>query len=362
MNIYIVTLYAGNYGSCLQAYALQTRLNEFGGNSFVLARKEPKKRFSKIHSIWKILKPEKHYSLYQRIQRKIQSREFVEKKEKLARFVSQNISIQTIKDRSSFVRGLPAEDIFLAGSDQVWNILNSSLSSWYSLQWVNDGHKKYSYSASIGLSTLTENQKQEYVKGLATFQIISLRESQAVEALSSSFHGKIRQDIDPTLLFDATFWRKHESPQLLKEPYIFVYMLRPNIDVIRIARKIAKEKGCQIIFTGQFADKFKGVKTICNAGIEEFLSYIDHAEVVVTNSFHGTVFSILFGKPFLSVKLASTGSRAESLLNLLGLESQLVEDAENGYSLNINYSNVYTILDKEREKSLNYLKSICNTI
>ena len=99
--------------------------------------------------------------------------------------------------------------------------------------------------------------------------------------------------------------------------------------------------------------------TVCDAGIEDFLSYIDNAEVVVTNSFHGTVFSILFEKPFLSVKLASTSSRVENLLNMTGLASQLVEGTVKTYNLTVDYTDVQRVLTEERQKSLDYLKSIC---
>lgn len=362
MNIYTVTYWGGNYGSCLQAYALQTCLKRFGCNAYVLSESKPKGKRSKLRAIWKILKPVKHYSLFQKIKRRKQAKDFREKCEKLKRFSGNYISAKTITDRDSFIRSLAPEDIFLAGSDQIWSTLNSHLSEWYSLQWVANDHTKYSYAASIGVSSLTDSQKKEYAEGLSSFKTISLREKQAVEVFSQLFPNKIRQDLDPTLLLDSLFWRKLESPKLHPYPYVFVYMLRPDEKVIQIARKIAKERNCDIIFTGQFADKFKGIKTVCDAGVEEFLSYIDNSEAIVTNSFHGTVFSILFEKPFLSVKVSSTGSRAESLLDMLGLNTQLIDKPLDNYSLQIDYTAAKSILGKEREKSLSYLRDICKTV
>ena len=129
--------------------------------------------------------------------------------------------------------------------------------------------------------------------------------------------------------------------------------------VINLAKRVAAEKHCRVIYTGVLASDFDGVTTVCDAGIEDFLSYIDNAEVVVTNSFHGTVFSILFEKPFLSVKLASTSSRVENLLNMTGLASQLVEGTVKTYNLTVDYTDVQRVLTEERQKSLDYLKSIC---
>lgn len=358
MNIYIVTFVGGNYGSLLQAYALQSQLRDMGTTPCVLLESNPKKR-SKFHSIWRILKPQKHYSLIQRVQRKIQSKDFKGKKDKMTQFFNKNLSVSVITDKRAFVQSLSSKDVFIAGSDQIWSVLNKPLSKWYSLQWVDNQYRKYSYAASIGLSSLTEQQKREYASGLSAFRVLSFRETDAVNALSSCFNGNIRQDIDPTLLYDAPFWREIAASRLLEEPYIFVYMLRPDMKVINLARSIAKVKGYRIIFTGQFADRFEGMTTVCDAGVEEFLSYIDHAQAVVTNSFHGTVFSILFEKPFLSVRVSSTGSRAESLLRLLNLETQLVDSVHDTFSLEIDYSLAKSILANEREKSLDYLQSIC---
>ena len=109
------------------------------------------------------------------------------------------------------------------------------------------------------------------------------------------------------------------------------------------------------------ANHFFGVKTIYDAGIEDFLSYIANAEAVITNSFHGTVFSILFQKQFVSVKIASTSSRAENLLNLVGLEDRFVNDDEIVSVMDkpIDYPKALARLDTARQDSLCYIHDIC---
>ena len=359
MNIYTVTYLINNYGSILQAYALQKRLRELGGNP-VIIRKEAPGKGSFIYSLWAILRPQKHYSLFQRIKKEKQKKKFYIKNSKISHFINTYLSVTDINDIERFKRNVSESDVFLAGSDQIWNVLNSTLSSWYSLQWM-DSKKKYSYAASIGLDKLTELQNKLYFDGLAEFQTISLRESQAVKLLTPLFKGKnVRQDLDPTLLFDGSFWRKMESERLIKEPYVFVYMLRPDMNVIELAKQVAKKKGNKVIYTGLYSDKMSGVTTICDAGVEEFLSYIDNAEAVITNSFHGTVFSVLFNKPFLSVKLETTSSRVESFLSMTGLESRLVEAPCPRNSIpEVDYERVEHILELERKKSLDYLAKIC---
>ena len=358
MKIYTVTFLINNYGSLLQAFALQSRLREFGTEPDILV-KLPKHRTSRLRSWLSVLKPVKHYSLMQRIKKLLHVRRYAEKNKKLSQFKNSNISYTNIEDEHSFCKNISIGDLFLAGSDQIWSVALGPLSKWYTLQWIEKkGIKRYSYAASIGLSELSEEQINAYKVGLSGFQVISLREKHAVDLLSPGFAGKIRQDLDPTLLYDKTFWRKIESSRLVEEPYVFVYMLRPDNNVIKLAKRIAQEKGYKVIYTGLLADHYHGVETVCDAGIPEFLSYIDHAEAVIVNSFHGTVFSVLFEKPFLSVRVASTSSRVESFLEMTGLMSQYVEDVNGTYSLNPDFSAALKILEKERDKSLEYLKSI----
>lgn len=361
MKIYTVTFLINNYGSLLQAFALQSRLREFGAEPEILV-KLPKQRPSRLRSWLSVLKPVYNYSLMQRIKKRLHVRRYAEKNKKLCQFRNSNISYTNIEDELSFCKKISTGDLFLAGSDQIWNVALGPLSKWYTLQWIDKkGVKKFTYAASIGLSELSEEQISFYKEGISDFQVISLREKQAVNLLSPVFAGKIRQDLDPTLLYDKTFWRKIESPRLVEKPYVFVYMIRPDNNLIKLAKRVAKEKGYKVIYTGLLADHYHGVETVCDAGISEFLSYIDHAEAVIVNSFHGTVFSVLFEKPFLSVRVASTSSRVESLLEMTGLMSQYVEDINKPFSLDVDFSNAMQILERERDRSLEYLKFICNS-
>ncbi len=359
MKVYTVTYLINNYGSVLQAYALQSRLRENGVTPAVIRRNVSAKG-AFIRTLKYILKPQKHYSLFQRIKKEQQKKLFEEKNVKIAEFVKKNLSVIEIGNLERFKRDIVSEDVFLAGSDQIWSVLNSnSMSKWHTLQWV-DSKNKYSYAASIGLDALTKEQVQMYREGLADFRVVSLRESQAVNLIRPLFPEKVRQDLDPTLLYDSSFWKEKESKRQEDTPYVFVYMLRWDMNVIELAKQVAKERGCKVIYTGLYADKIKGVTTVCNAGIEDFLSYIDYAEAVITNSFHGTVYSVLFEKPFLSVKLETTSSRVESFLNMTGLESRLVSAPFTSCRIpEVDFKRAKEIIEVERKKSLDYLTSIC---
>ena len=116
------------------------------------------------------MKPRKNYSLYQRFKLKLDNRKFVEKRKKIDVFKAKNLSIMPVPNIAEFNSSVKPEDIFLAGSDQIWNTLDGNLSPWYSFQWVKGDNKKYSYAASIGQSEISEHQKNEYISGLFPFR------------------------------------------------------------------------------------------------------------------------------------------------------------------------------------------------
>lgn len=363
MKIYTVTYLNQNYGSVLQAFALQRKFADLGVESVILQQKKTDSiRNSTIYRYLRLLKPKKNYSLYQRIKLERQKSVYSEKGKKLDAFIRDRLCVEWIQKPEDIYPTLSEEDILLAGSDQIWSMISGEIPDWYALQWKSlpKGVRRFSYAASIGLCNLTESQKESYRKKIQGFECISLREEQAVAELKPYLGDTIRCDVDPTLLFDGVFWENVSSERIVERPYIFVYMLRPDTRIIEMARKLASEKKCEVIYTGLMADQFEGVQTVCNAGVEDFLSYIRHAEYILTNSFHGTVFSVLFKKQFLSVKIASTSSRVENLLTKVGLTDRLIVNLEeiSKIDLPINYTPVHNALAQERIRSEQYLKQI----
>jgi len=366
MTVYTATFLNHNYGSFLQAYALQCAIRKNGAAPVVIQKKIPKdgkhRLIRWIHSYI----PKKHYSFRQTVKLNLQKKRYKEKINKLDQFQKKYLSVQCFENTSEIIRSMNQDDILLAGSDQIWSMVNGPLSAWYTFQWpgLTKSVQRYSYAASIGLGELSEQQKAVYQQALKDFSVVSFREQQALHMLSSCLSVETRCDLDPTLLFDGEFWNTITAPRLVSEPYIFIYMLRPDHSLIQLGQELGKKMNCKVIYTGLLADRFVGVETICNAGIEEFLSYIKHAEAVITNSFHGTVFSILFEKRFASKRLDSTSSRVENLLQMTGLTERFFEGSEDVFQMlsrNIDYTLPRQRLEAEREKSLAYLRSICST-
>lgn len=363
-KIYTVTYLNANYGSVMQAFALQRKLVELGASPVIVLHDRRSTLLTKVKKCLKFLKPIKHYSLVMRFKTENLQRLFYKKKiAKLERFIHDNIKTISVKNTTELAGMLNKDTILLAGSDQIWSMINGKLSDWYTFYWQGMPKSiiKVSYAASTGLSGFSEEQKNEYVKKLSDFNSISFREDQARDCLEPFFHCTVRCDVDPTLLYDESFWDTLSSERMCNRPYIFVYMLRPDTRLIDMAKQLARSKNCEIIYTGLLPDRFKGVKTVYNAGVNEFLSYIKYADYVITNSFHGTVFSLLFKRQFVNVEIASTSSRARNLLKIAHIENRMINTKEELKILEepIDYETVDTMINTKREESIRYLKQIC---
>ncbi len=365
MRVLTVTYLINNYGSVLQAYALQNALKDNSAEPVIIKIKNrPAGRKAKIKKYLKVFKPTKSYTSSVKLKMILQEGRFIEKEKKLKRFIDEHISVIEVNSSKEAAREVKDTDILLAGSDQIWTYITGKTASWYTFRWpgLSDDVKRVSYAASAGLSELSDNQKDDYHRALRDFSCVSFREQQSVDLLGSSLSSPVRCDLDPTLLFDKEKWSELAAERIESSPYVFVYMLRPDTRLIEMGKKYAAEHNCKVIYTGLMADNYKGVETVCSAGVEEFLSYIKYADAVITNSFHGMAFSIQFEKQFVSVQLSSTNSRALNLLNKLDLAHRQIKTIEEISVLNdkIDYIPVKERLAAERALSLGYIKQICS--
>ena len=360
MKIYTATFYKNNYGSALQAVALQQKIKELGGDSVIIGLRAKQEKLGFKDKVVRFLRPEKHYGIIRKLRRSLQRKIFTEKTRKINEFVTQNASVKRFEDCVAEIEANGGT--LLAGSDQVWSTLNHSIDGFYLFDYVkNPDVKRVSYAASIGTSEIDAEHVEYYIRVLEPFVAVSLREKAAYDVLSNHLRNRIvRQDVDPTLLFTSEHWTSYAKERLYDKPYLFIYMLRPSYEVIRVARKLANKKHLDIIYMGLYVNYYHGIKTIVDAGVEDFLSYIKHADVIVTNSFHGTVFSLLFEKRFVSVKIESTSSRVENLLFLTEMQDHLItgtNDSEIAFE-EYDVDRVRSRLNSLRNSSIDYLNSI----
>ncbi len=363
MRVYTVTYLNKNYGSVLQAYALQRQLRAFGAEPVIVQPASERRKPTIKRRLVTVLRPKKHYTVLQTAKLEWQKRDFAEKERKLDAFINDRIQVLWYKDLRDVSAAVRTGDLLLAGSDQIWSSVNGSLSAFYTFRWpgLQRRVRRFSYAASTGGAGFSSAQMEEYARRLQNFEVVSFREKQAAEELKGLFDTEVRCDPDPTLLIDSDAWKELASPRLIEQPYLFVYMLRPDANLIRRASEEGKKRGCRVIYTGLQSDRFKGVETVCDAGVEDFLSYILYADAVITNSFHGTVFSVLFERPFVSVKIASTSARVDNLLDQLELSQRGISPNEGLAVLSapIDFAAAHRRLAELRGPGLEYLRRLC---
>lgn len=252
-------------------------------------------------------------------------------------------------------------DLIITGSDQVWNPGRVNLDSTYLLDWVKDGDKKASYAASFGINEIPEKYVEKYRQCLNNYRYYSCREMEGVKILEQLVHKEGRVVLDPTMLMTGEEWKKYTRRYCKKEPYIFVYQLGVSDTLLKCAKILAKRKGLKIIAL-PYPRKGENVCWMPGIGPQEWLGLIQGAEYVMTNSFHGAVFSLLFEK---EVYIEITGqrvreamkSRIENLVRMLGIEERVI--GETGLTENtMNYDIIREQLRKYRKESVGYLKNM----
>lgn len=252
-------------------------------------------------------------------------------------------------------------DAFFVGSDQVWNYPCIGGDQTYLLDFVTDNSKKNSYAASLGKMTNEQIEAMDFEKYLDTFSNLSVRENEGVELVKRKTGKEVHMNLDPTLLLEKEEWEKIASTILIND-YLLVYSVNLPQNVMEIARRKAKEKNLKIVvitLENKFSPK-KGEIDMSSCSPNDFLSLFFHAKYVITNSFHGTVFSIIGQKPFLTVKNGKKGldnSRLETLLDNLQLKERLI-DAYQDNDWNIDYEQVSLRLNELKQDSLNYIRNI----
>ncbi len=262
----------------------------------------------------------------------------------------------------------PLADVYLVGSDQVWNsIYNKGIDRSFYLEYAPKGKKRISYASSIGMDYIPEHEISETKMLLKKFDGITVREK-AAKNLLARYGIKSEVVLDPTLLLDTNEWSDILGKDAISfnEKYLLIYSVErkeQNRLIEYYARKIAKERNLkifQVSYSGtalklSCTDKFFG-----NAMPDVFLSLMKNASFVVVSSFHGTAFSVNFNKEFLTISANRFNSRVENLLNVTNLNDRMVGDKECDLQSikKIDYVDVNSRMKKAREKSVSILKNM----
>ena len=349
MKIGILTFhYAYNYGAVLQAEALLNFLSQLGYDVAFVDYKN--KSITDFYGIIdrRGLGRNKPFMVLKRILRY----------RKFKKYIS---NFPLINKDSIVKKG--EIDVLVVGSDQVWNYnLTSGFDSYYWLDVPFTG-KKVAYAASMNSSDISKLELIKIKQLLSNFDYISVREQSLKELLTPLSPVKVDLVLDPTLMIDPEYWTSRVRNSGCKG-YVLAYPLRDTKNVINLAKRIAKAKGKKLIvlrgmptnschyFKEELADPF------------DFLTYFVNADYVVTSSFHGTAFSLIFQKQFYTLKCTDNNNvRTESLLMSVGLSSRFVTMDDPIKSLeSIDYKIIRELLSELRQISqgvlINYLSKV----
>lgn len=256
-------------------------------------------------------------------------------------------------------------DMFLCGSDQLW-LPNNLGSHFYTLEFAPDNKTKIAYATSFGVSQIPNMQKKATAKYLNRFQHLSTRELAGQKIIQELTGKKASVVCDPTLLFDAKGWAQMlPERKVVEEPYAFCYFLGTNEEHRKAADEFKRKTGLKLV-TCPYLDNFVetdqqfGDIQMFDMDAADFVNLIRHAEYILTDSFHGSVFSILHHKKFMTFNRFTAGansrnSRIDSLCILLGLSERRFNGDVMDVEKDVDYVSVEEKLLKLREASLEYL-------
>lgn len=269
-------------------------------------------------------------------------------------FIDGNICTVKVTKQEKIIQELDEADIYIAGSDQIWHPVLCRED--FFLDYAPKAKKRVSYAASMGLLDIPENNKQKFSRLLNNFDVISVREAEMIPILSKYTNKNILQNIDPTFLLTSEEWKAFEHKYDFHSPYILVYAIYWDKSLNKELKELHKRTGVKILSIQSGVRSIYANEVIMDAGPSEFLWLVDNAEAVITSSFHGTAFSIIFNKRFYSVNNPMSPSRITSLLNLLEVKSAPSIDSLLNYSYDYKFAN--NRIMEERNKSECYLRRI----
>ncbi len=318
-----------NAGASLQAYALQTYLNTLPNIENVIIDYKPD-YLSRHYYIWGI---NKRYSknfltkavyyavkLPKRMLRLLERRKMAYDKFKKKHLV---ITDKKYTSNLELKQYLPEADIYIAGSDQIWNpLLKNGHDNAFYLDFVPENKKKIAYAASFSVDSLDKSIK-EGIKGyLEKFHRISIRESSGTKIVQDLGIQRVIHVVDPVFLLDKNMWSRVIAKNYF-EKYILVYDFDNNPMIKDMAQKLSKLYNLKIysILKSDYADR-----NFYKCGPCDFVSLIRNAQFVVSNSFHATAFSVIFHTPFYVFNRQwGINSRMRDLVEMCGIEQCMVE-------------------------------------
>ena len=300
IKVGIITIHnSPNYGACLQTYALFKYLELQGFDCQVIDLYRPGMNGYKYSYKYQPLRQKQSY-----IKLKLKTiRDIIIKKrtnlrnDKFETFNNYIKYSSPYKSIDELYKSPPQYDIYISGSDQIWNPLHGFNIEPYFLTFAPQNSIKISYASSIGLNDLLYEEKTMFSYWLSDYKAISVREKQAQLLLNDFMGNDIVEVLDPTFLLNREQWIEISRPPQFRNKYIAIFSLQYSKELIEYGIKLSKESKIPLYVLGQGkpTKRIKAAIYIENAGPLDFLGFLKSADIVLTDSFHGTALSIILG-------------------------------------------------------------------
>lgn len=347
-----------NYGGILQAFALQYWLDSMGYDTIHLNRV-----FKADNNILKI--KQIAYRLFYFKEKAVKDKVNSIFKSFINKHINLSVPLYSHKEWYNYIKN-NSIDMLITGSDQVWRkeYTGAFFNEYFlNTKATNLNIKKVSYAASFGVDNIDQNYIDRIADLLHDFDAISVREDSGVKILKDNFNIDATHLIDPTMLLTADqyiniFNLKKEA----KKPFVLAYVLDKNSEKQSIIAEVEEQLKIrtQFVYGAEVTKQTWRDKDIVNKpSIEQWLQSFYNAEFVVTDSFHGTVFAILFNKPFIAIANKNRGlTRFTSLLDLFNLSDRLVSELDDVELKRINhdidFETINLIIEREQNKAKSF--------
>lgn len=376
------TFHQPNWGSVLQAYATQKIVDSLGYKSFVIDYKYPQNFHKKKQKIFfyseQPSKLKLHFLKFRHMVARFLGVRAKNKAELVDEFINNEMRVTKFYNSYKAIHKNPPKfDIYLSGSDQIWNPNTMSGDMSYFFDYAPDDAVRISYSASFSCNDVPDEYIQLYKKYLLMYKAISVREKNGADLVRRIAGREAEVVLDPTLMLKAEDWAKlacksvdlHLPPRYIVA-YTLAYTYNPLDKMAALLKALQQEYNLPVVSLNMLPPSFDGsvysISKRLPIGVNEFLNIMMNAEIVATSSFHGTAYSINFGKPFISLIDGTSGAddRIKTILSDVGLENNCLttESELNLKAINPYYDVVKAqlALDKLRSKSWNFLRNALN--
>ena len=361
MKIDIVTLHrAQNYGSVLQAFALQKQIEKLGHQAYILDYYP--ERYTNKGLLKRLKNKSSRFNnpLVLLIAKLLIYPSYLKKGIQLNKFMHYlNLEKPSFATNEEGMGRFTDADAYCAGSDQIWNShWNEGVEKALFLDFVPKGKLCLSYAASIGLSNIPANEIDETKLLLDKFEFLSLREDKGVELVRELGRTDAVQCLDPTLLMSKEEWSLYADDSYKGKEYVLTYNLHHDPEIDKCAKAIASKYHLQIRnISYNWHDIVRHGHLDWCPTVEGFLGLIKNAKYVVADSFHATAFSIIFEKPFVVITPEVASSRLSSLLKMLGLDDHNINKFTSLKVIEqpIDYIRVKSIIATKQRESISFL-------